>query len=120
MSRFKTVPLWWYAVLSLVMIAMGLGVVLGYPTHLAWWAFFVSLIIAAVWFVPIGLVQATTNIQIGLNVITEFIIGYMQPGRPMAMMLFKTYGYITMSQGLYFCQDMKLGMSFVKTEESTN
>ncbi|GIJ89188.1 hypothetical protein Asppvi_008118 [Aspergillus pseudoviridinutans] len=109
MSRFKTVPLWWYAVLSLVMIGMGLGVVLGYPTHLTWWAFFVSLIIAAVWFVPIGLVQATTNIQIGLNVITEFIIGYMQPGRPMAMMLFKTYGYITMSQGLYFCQDMKLG-----------
>jgi OPT family small oligopeptide transporter len=114
MSRFKTVPLWWYAVLSLVMIGMGLGVALGYPTHLSWWAFFVSLIIAAVWFVPIGLVQATTNIQIGLNVITEFIIGYMQPGRPMAMMLFKTYGYITMSQGLYFCQDMKLGMSFIK------
>ncbi|KAL1964858.1 hypothetical protein VTN77DRAFT_6360 [Rasamsonia byssochlamydoides] len=109
MARYKKVPLWWYGAVALIMIAMSLGVVLGYPTHLSWWAFFVSIIISAVWFVPIGIVQATTNIQIGLNVFTEFIIGYMQPGRPMAMMLFKTYGYISMFQGLYFCQDLKLG-----------
>ncbi|KAL4806297.1 OPT oligopeptide transporter protein-domain-containing protein [Aspergillus unguis] len=109
MSRFKTVPLWWYAAISLIMIGMGLGVTQGYPTHLSWWAFFISLIMAAVWFVPIGIIQASTNIQIGLNVITEFVIGYMQPGRPMAMMLFKTYGYISMLQGIFFCQDMKLG-----------
>lgn len=35
----------------------------------------------------------------------------MQPGKPNAMMLFKTYGYITMTQGLAFTQDMKLGKS---------
>ncbi|KAL4900777.1 hypothetical protein BDW74DRAFT_188029 [Aspergillus multicolor] len=109
MARFKPVPLWWYGAITLVMVAMGLGVVLGYPTHLSWWAFFISLIMGAVWFLPIGIIQASTNIQIGLNVITEFVIGYMQPGRPMAMMLFKTYGYISMSQGLYFTQDLKLG-----------
>jgi OPT family small oligopeptide transporter len=40
---------------------------------------------------------------------SEFITGYIQPGRPLAMMLFKTYGYITMAQGLYFAQDLKLG-----------
>lgn len=109
MARFKTVPLWWYAATTLGMIGISLGVVLGYPTHMSWWAFFVSLIICCVWFVPIGIVQATTNIQIGLNVITEFIVGYMQPGRPMSMMLFKTYGYISMYQGLFFLQDMKMG-----------
>lgn len=59
---------------------------------------------------PLGIVKAATNVDIGRNVITEFVVGYMQPGRPMAMMLFKTYGYITILQGLYFCQDMKLGM----------
>lgn len=109
MSRFKPVPLWWYAAVTLVMIGIGLGVTQAYPTHLAWWAFFVALLISAVWFVPLGIIQATTNIGIGLNVLTEFIIGYMQPGRPMAMMLFKTYGYITMSQGLGFAADLKLG-----------
>ncbi|KAJ5217960.1 uncharacterized protein N7498_000059 [Penicillium cinerascens] len=109
MSRFKPVPIWWYIAVFLVMIAMALGVVLGFPTHLSWWAFFIALFISAVWFVPLGIIMASTNISIGLNVITEFIVGYMQPGRPMAMMLFKTYGYITMYQGLYFTQDLKLG-----------
>ncbi|KAL4982997.1 OPT oligopeptide transporter protein-domain-containing protein [Aspergillus falconensis] len=109
MARFKPVPLWWYGAITLIMIGMALGVTLGYPTHLSWWAFFIALIMGAVWFVPCGIIQASTNIQIGLNVITEFVIGYMQPGRPMAMMLFKTYGYISMYQGLFFCQDMKLG-----------
>ena len=33
----------------------------------------------------------------------------MQPGRPLAMMMFKTYGYITMTQALAFIQDLKLG-----------
>ena len=33
----------------------------------------------------------------------------MQPGRPLAMMMFKTYGYITMAQALTFVQDLKLG-----------
>ena len=55
------------------------------------------------------MVMATTNVGIGLNVLTEFIIGYMLPGRPLAMMMFKTYGYITMSQALFFLQDLKLG-----------
>jgi len=54
------------------------------------------------------MIQAVTNIQIGLNVITEFIIGYMLPGRPLAMMMFKMFGYISMSQALAFCQDLKL------------
>lgn len=111
MMRFKTVPLWWYGAITLIMIGIGLGVTQGYPTHLSWWAFFISLVISVVWFVPLGIIKAATNIDIGLNVITEFIIGYMQPGRPMAMMLFKTYGYISMSQGMYFSQDLKLGES---------
>lgn len=47
--------------------------------------------------------------RIGLNVLTEFIFGYIQPGRPLALMLFKTYGYITMSQALSFVGDLKFG-----------
>jgi len=47
-------------------------------------------------------------VQIGLNVITEFIIGYMLPGRPLAMMMFKMFGYISMAQALAFISDLKL------------
>jgi OPT family oligopeptide transporter len=64
---------------------------------------------AFVYTVPIGVIQAITNQQVGLNVITELIIGYALPGRPIAMMLFKTWGYITMVQALQFTSDFKLG-----------
>ncbi|KAF3796550.1 Oligopeptide transporter 5 [Nymphaea thermarum] len=47
--------------------------------------------------------------QPGLNVITELIIGYLYPGRPLANVAFKTYGYISMSQALMFLSDFKLG-----------
>lgn len=58
-----------------------------------------TIIPAFVYVIPIGMIQAITNQQVGLNVITELIIGYALPGRPVAMMMFKTWGYITMAQG---------------------
>ncbi|KAM0846303.1 hypothetical protein ACQ4PT_055748 [Festuca glaucescens] len=45
----------------------------------------------------------------GLNIITEYIIGYLYPGWPVANMCFKVYGYISMKQALAFLQDFKLG-----------
>lgn len=45
----------------------------------------------------------------GLNVISELIIGYLYPGKPLANVCFKTYGTISMSQALSFTSDLKLG-----------
>lgn len=47
--------------------------------------------------------------QIGLNIITEMVIGYIYPGRPLANVAFKTYGYMSMVQALSFLSDFKLG-----------
>lgn len=109
MKHYVRVPTWWYITLFIVMFGLSFAVIYGWPTLLPWWAMLIAYLIALVFTVPIGMVQAMTNIQLGLNVLTEFIIGYMVPGKPVAMMLFKTYGYISMSQALYFAQDLKLG-----------
>ncbi|TGO84229.1 hypothetical protein BPOR_0532g00040 [Botrytis porri] len=108
MRKYKPVPGWWYIVFFLVMMAMALAAVCAYPTHLTWWALIIALIISLVWTIPIGIIYATTNIHLGLNVFTEYILGYMLPGRPIALMLFKTYGYITMNQAHAFLSDLKL------------
>jgi OPT family oligopeptide transporter len=50
-----------------------------------------------------------TNLQLGLNVITELIIGYALPGRPIAMAMFKTWGYNTMGLALLFTNTLKFG-----------
>ena len=45
----------------------------------------------------------------GLNIITEYMMGYIYPGRPIANVCFKTYGYISMTQAVSFLSDFKLG-----------
>jgi OPT family small oligopeptide transporter len=109
MRKYKPVPGWWYGLLFLGMTGMSFATVCAWPTHLSWWALVIGLLIAVFWTIPIGIIYATTNVHLGLNVFTEYIIGYMQPGRPIAMMLFKTYGYITMNQAHAFLNDLKLG-----------
>jgi hypothetical protein len=69
------------------MLGMGFLVILAYPTNMSWWAFVLAVLISFAFALPIGIIQAITNTQIGLNVLTEFIYGYLQPGRPLALML---------------------------------
>ena len=70
MRKYKEVPHWWYAVMFMVMLGASLATVIAWPTFLDWWAFLIALVIALVWFIPIGMIQGMTSIQIGLNVFT--------------------------------------------------
>jgi OPT family oligopeptide transporter len=70
--------------------------------------FHIRCILAFVYTLPLSVIRATTNQQPELNVITELIIGYALPGRPIAMMLFKTWGYNTVKRALQFTGDFKL------------
>ncbi|EJT81694.1 hypothetical protein GGTG_01671 [Gaeumannomyces tritici R3-111a-1] len=109
MRKYREAPTWWYMGLFAIMLALGFVTVLAYPTNMTWWAFLLAVAISFGFALPIGIIQAVTNNQIGLNVLTEFVYGYIQPGRPLALMIFKTFGYITMSQALSFVSDLKFG-----------
>ncbi|PPQ65048.1 hypothetical protein CVT26_015744 [Gymnopilus dilepis] len=109
MARYPQVPEWWYATIFLIMFAFGVIAIEVWDTKFPVQFFILALVIAFVYVIPIGMIQAITNQQVGLNVITELIIGYALPGRPIAMMMFKTWGYITMAQALTFTSDFKLG-----------
>jgi hypothetical protein len=58
---------------------------------LPWWGLLVAVGLAVVLALPIGIIQALSNVQIGLNVLTEMVCGYMLPGRPIANV--SSYGY---------------------------
>lgn len=68
-----------------------------------------AIALSAFFSLPVGLIQAVTQQQPGLNVITEYVIGYILPGRPIANVTFKTLGYVSMMQALSFTSDLKLG-----------
>ncbi|RIB14300.1 oligopeptide transporter 6-like protein [Gigaspora rosea] len=109
MSIYPEVPNYWYGGIFFVMliIAMILGETTG--AHLPWWGVLLSVVLAVLMVLPIGIINAISNWQIGLNVITEMVCGFLFPGRPIANVYFKTYGYMSLSQCLLFVQDLKLG-----------
>ncbi|XP_009601745.1 oligopeptide transporter 7-like [Nicotiana tomentosiformis] len=111
MKSYKQVPMWWFHVVlvaNMVLIFFTCQYYLE-TFQLTWWGILLAFAIALGFTLPIGIISATTNQQPGLNIITEYVIGYLYPGRPVANMLFKVYGYISMSQALSFVYDFKLG-----------
>lgn len=77
MRRYKETPEWWFLAIFVVSLAFGLIAALVWDTHLPWWAYIVCILIGMVFFIPVGMVQAITNTQTGLNIVTEMIFGYM-------------------------------------------
>ncbi|PAV19981.1 OPT oligopeptide transporter [Pyrrhoderma noxium] len=109
MANYRQVPDYWYAAIFLSMFAFGVVSVEVWPTQMPVWALVIALLLALCYTIPVGIIQAITNQQIAINVIAELIAGYAVPGRPISMMLFKTYAYIGMTQALRFTSDFKLG-----------
>ncbi|KAI0739686.1 OPT oligopeptide transporter [Daedaleopsis nitida] len=109
MSRYPQVPEWWYSTIFVSMFIFGVVSIEVWNTQMPVWALVLAMVISFVYTIPVGMIQAITNQQIALNVVTELIIGYALPGKPIAMMLFKTWGYVSTSQALQFTSDFKLG-----------
>ncbi|WVZ82794.1 hypothetical protein U9M48_030018 [Paspalum notatum var. saurae] len=110
-GRYKQVPEWWFISILIATIAITIFSCEYYieQLQLPWWGVLLACAIAFFFTLPIGIITATTNQTPGLNIITEYIMGYLYPGRPVANMCFKVYGYISMTQALTFLQDFKLG-----------
>ncbi|PCH33323.1 OPT oligopeptide transporter [Wolfiporia cocos MD-104 SS10] len=109
MLAYPDVPWWWYSAIGLIAFTFGvIGIEIA-DTELPVWALVISIAIALFFIIPVGMIRAITNQLVPLNVLMEFLIGYMLPGKPVAMMLFKSYGFITVTQALSLASDMKIG-----------
>jgi OPT family small oligopeptide transporter len=108
MRKYKDAPEWWYVVLLVISLALGLATVLGFNSQLPWWAFFVSNILAALFMVPTSSILAMSNIALALNVLSPFLAGFMIPGRPIGVMIFKVYSTITLGQAQTYTADLKM------------
>ncbi|KAF9602292.1 hypothetical protein IFM89_026409 [Coptis chinensis] len=111
MSKYNQVPEWWFVLILIGNIALTIFACEYYneQLQLPWWGVLLACGLAIFFTLPIGIITATTNQTPGLNVLTEYIMGYLYPGRPVANICFKVYGYISMSQAITFLQDFKLG-----------
>ncbi|KAJ4964899.1 hypothetical protein NE237_016748 [Protea cynaroides] len=111
MKNYEDIPQWWFYVLLVVSIAVSLVLctVLQDEVQMPWWGLLFAAALAFTFTLPISIITATTNQTPGLNIITEYIMGIILPGRPIANVCFKTYGYMSMGQAVSFLNDFKLG-----------
>ncbi|KAJ8526210.1 hypothetical protein K7X08_028687 [Anisodus acutangulus] len=111
MKSYKQVPQWWFLVLLFGSIALSLMMCFVWKedVQLPWWGMLFAFGLAFIVTLPIGVIQATTNQQPGYDIIAQFIIGYILPGKPIANLLFKIYGRTSTVHALSFLADLKLG-----------
>ncbi|KAJ2395263.1 hypothetical protein GGI05_001668 [Coemansia sp. RSA 2603] len=105
---YQNVPRSWYVCIVVTTLAMGLASCQVYDL-LPWYGFLLAIGLAGLLTLPVGLVEAVSNFQYALGVITELIAGYIWPGQPTYNASFKMFGYITMKQSLMLTKDQKLG-----------
>jgi OPT family oligopeptide transporter len=82
-----------------------------YHTEMPVWGVFLAFGMALVYLIPTGSVFAVANLNSNvLTVLGEIISGYLIPGKPIVLLIFKFYAYTGLSQAMLFASDMKLGL----------
>lgn len=111
MKRYQDIPNWWFSLLAFLSIGGSVATCVVYKSdlQLPWWGILFACFLSCTFTLPIGILMATTNQAPGLNVISEYLIGYLLPGKPIANMVFKAYGYDSTAQAVSFLSDFKLG-----------
>ena len=109
MGSYRKTPWWWWTVLIVIIMAMSIAMTEVYHTNLPVYGIFLGFFIPVIYMIPCGMIQGVTNVDANqINVLAEFIGGYMFQGKPIANILFKILSTDVVGQGLYFAQDMKL------------
>ncbi|KVI06748.1 Oligopeptide transporter OPT superfamily [Cynara cardunculus var. scolymus] len=111
MRKYDDIPDWWFYVLvgASFLLSLVLCIFMKDQIQMPWWGLIFACGLASIFTLPISIITATTNQTPGLNTITEYLMGVIYPGRPIANVTFKTYGYISMAQAVSFLNDFKLG-----------
>ncbi|KAH9245023.1 hypothetical protein BASA81_017524 [Batrachochytrium salamandrivorans] len=109
MRAYPEIPEWlylgWLAIWLVVMVFVGIFT----PFRLPWWGTIFGLVLAFVFLIPYGIIQGSSGQQLGLNIITELLMGLIIPGQTVAVMTFKSYSYNIMIQALSLTYDLKVG-----------
>ena len=109
MLAYREVPEWWYFALLAICFILACVCCEIYHTGMPIWGIVFAIALCMVLQIPIGMINAVTNLEVTNNVLAEYIGGLAIEDKPIANMIFKSYGYIAAAQSVQFAQDLKLG-----------
>jgi OPT family small oligopeptide transporter len=118
-KNYKDVPWWWFAIMSVIVLVVTIITMEVYHTEMPVWGVFLAFAMASFYIIPVGTVYAIANLNSNvLTVLGEIISGYLLPGKPIVMLIFKFYAYTALSQAMTYCSDMKLAL-YMKVPKRT-
>lgn len=90
MRVYRKTPWYWYGAIALIVLAISIAINEVYSTKLPVYGVFLAFLIPAIYMVPCGIIQGITNVDANqLNVLAEFVGGYLFNGKPLANIVFK-------------------------------
>ncbi|KAF9961219.1 hypothetical protein BGZ65_011028 [Modicella reniformis] len=109
MRAYPEIPGWWFGSIFVICFAMAVMVCRASEIQLPVYALVLALILAAAFAIPMAIIEALSSTQIGLNVLSEVVCGYLLPGDQLGNSIFKCYSYMALYQCLNLTQGFKLG-----------
>lgn len=108
-QRYKEAPEWWYLLLLCICIGMGIACVEHYSfTKTPVWTIFFGIGLSAVFMVPCGVMYATANNQIQIDVLFELVVGLTVKGNGAALMVAKAFAANFMAETDSFMGNLKI------------
>ncbi|KAF4340976.1 OPT superfamily oligopeptide transporter [Fusarium beomiforme] len=109
MLAYPECPSWWYILILLLSVIMGIIAIYTAQSTLPWYGFLTSIAVAGTFILFFGAQVALTGFQGNVQPIVQMIGGYLHPGQPLADLYFTLFGYNSVIQGISMVQDLKFG-----------
>jgi len=108
MSRYKEVADWWFLVVLLISLVLGIVALKVWPVNTPVWTLFAVIGLSAVFLIPSALLQANANVSLGFNVLFQLLAGYWLVGNPEALIIVTAFGENFDSQAENYISDQKI------------
>ncbi|KAL8377276.1 hypothetical protein RB595_008115 [Gaeumannomyces hyphopodioides] len=109
MSRYPEVPDWWFLLVLVLSLALGIMALELWPLSVPVWSLFAIVGISAVLLVPSTLLLASANVSMGFNVLFQLLGGVWFVGNPEALIIVTAFGQNFDAQAHDYISDQKMG-----------
>jgi OPT family small oligopeptide transporter len=92
MQAYKEVADWWFLLVLLISLVLGIVALKVYPVDTPVWTLFAIAGLSAVFLVPSAMLVAGANVTMGFNVLFQLLAGVWFVGNPEALIIVTAYG----------------------------
>ncbi|KAJ8098188.1 OPT oligopeptide transporter protein-domain-containing protein [Lipomyces tetrasporus] len=108
MRQYKEVPDWWFLVILVMSVVVGIVSIRCFPTTTPVWAIVVVLLVSIALLIPFIVLYSSTGYFMSMNNLATILGGYMVPGNGLACIFTRIFGYGLDEQSETYVGDQKL------------